>query len=85
MVKRIIGEPCVVPINFRVSETMKKDLDSAADSQNISTTEYIRRAIAEKLARESSLSAGSDSEYITRADLRAVIREELLKMETETK
>ena len=52
MAKRVVGDPCIVPINFRVTEKMKTELDSAADFQGISTTEYIRRAIQEKLDRE---------------------------------
>ncbi|HJJ47583.1 MAG TPA: ribbon-helix-helix protein, CopG family [Methanocorpusculum sp.] len=80
MSKRVIGEPCIIPINFRVSETMKKELDSAADLQNISTTEYLRRAIAEKLERESRAHpCGADGEIPAAMVemMRAIAREEV--------
>lgn len=57
MARRVITEPCNVPVNFRVTETMKKQLDDAADKENIPSTEWVRRAIQEKLDRPHNFSS----------------------------
>ncbi len=52
MARRKIDDPCVVPINFRVPVVMKSEMDASADAQRISTNEWLRKAIQEKLTRE---------------------------------
>ena len=71
MARRKIDDPCVVPINFRVSEVMKSEVDASADAQRISTNDWIRKAIQEKLNREKdppgdALSTEELEEVVTR-------------------
>lgn len=71
MARRKIDAPCVVPINFRVSEVMKSEVDASADAQRISTNDWIRKAIQEKLNREKdppgdTLSTEELEEVVTR-------------------
>jgi len=49
MAKRVIDEPCNIPLYIRVSESMKTDIDRAADTCQMSTSEWLRRAISREL------------------------------------
>lgn len=54
---RILEGRADVPINIRVSASMKSAMDSAADGMRISTAQYVRLAVQEKLERDSAASA----------------------------
>lgn len=78
MARRVVSEPCNVPVNFRVTETMKTKLDAAADAEKISSTEWVRQAIQEKLDRkERSISDITDAELDLRIEavLKRLIKE----------
>lgn len=76
MARRIVTEPCNVPVNFRVTETMKRELDAAADEEHISSTEWVRKAIQEKLDRKMRI--GSDiADNELRETIRSVVEEML--------
>ena len=64
MARRVVTEPCNVPVNFRVTETMKRELDAAADEEHISSTEWVGKAIQEKLDRERNIESQiSDDDF----------------------
>ena len=76
MARRIVTEPCNVPVNFRVTETMKRELDAAADEEHISSTEWVRKAIQEKHERKRRIGSDiADNEH--RETIRSVVEEML--------
>lgn len=84
MVKRIIGEAASATVYVRIAPSLKEKMNSAADSCGLSTAKWLAEAIQEKLDRDSSCSSAAPLPAgIDRDVLRAVIREELEKMEKE--
>lgn len=77
MAKRVIDEPCNIPLYIRVSESMKKAVDSAADECQMSTSEWLRRAVEHELERESD---GDVSQVIKNMDdLQAYVEKAVAK------
>lgn len=80
MARRVVTEPCNVPVNFRVTETMKRELDAAADEEHISSTEWVRKAIQERLDRKTR-----PAPDIADDELRETIRSVIAEMQEEKK
>lgn len=72
---RLLEGRADVPINIRVSASMKTAMDNAADKLRISTAHYIRLAVQEKLDRDYSSTAPVSN--VTDTKLRELIREEV--------
>lgn len=76
MARRVVTEPCNVPVNFRVTATMKRELDAAADEEHISSTEWVRKAIQERLDRRARPASDIADDKL-RETIRSVVEEML--------
>lgn len=54
MARRKMADPCTEPINMRITKKMKTEVDSLADSMRITTNDFIRMALQEKINRVNS-------------------------------
>lgn len=51
MARRKMLDPCIIPVNMRITEEMKKEVDFWADSMKTTSNGFIRMAIQEKIDR----------------------------------